>query len=522
MIPFVGTIEDALLLDVKDIAFSVFVNGVLIPAEQARVRAAITQPVATCDIVTDYPIATSIPMGSVVEVQAGYGNAVGTIFTGETLEDTDDLSNNGLEGRIVASGWANRLVAPTRTDIIFPPGRISLKTTFDTLCEMREIPNYFADNTVELNNTTLIELAGVAEFEEGRLVIKKDTGILSWMQRAYNMFGYYVADVAPGVVRLMRVLDPPPEAEIDVTYTQGVDLVSIRRSSRSSEIINDWEIIGASWKDEEGNDLPPIRTFPLTVPDDPLLQPLGYRHGEIQDDLLVRLSLAESVRAAQEITHGGLRNEWQLGVEGDWRRGPGDAIKIVTPELGTHRAWITDLTQTVSAEGYWADITAWAGAGTTSPPGNDCVSVSIFTGIRHLGNEFLPNYYNDANQGTSYTIPFTIVDGYTSLVITGFAHGTNSFSRGQESTASRFEIWQGGKKVADGELPRQREDLVTNYTNLSKWPSIKVALSGSLKAGNAELRIIAGYDSAVGDTDDFEFRNLTLTACGVGSPIYPD
>jgi hypothetical protein len=522
VLEYTGTIDEALMLDDKPVSYHVFVDGVLVDTYSSRATHAIDRPVAQCDIETDLPTSNSIPLGSRVEVQAGYGSAVGTIFAGTVPDDQDRFSVSGYDGRITAVGYAKNLVSPNRKDVKFPAGPISLKSIFTTLCTMREVPNFRCDETLMLDNATIIELGGVTEVDDGQLVITANTGFLSWMQRVFNLFGYYVYD-RPGEFRCSRILTPPASGSILAGYAELSNIMELSRSRRAGAIINDWEIEGATISPEDSTSGTTIRTFPATVDYNELLAPLGYAHSDIRDDSLVTLELAEAVLAAQQITHGALRPQWDILVEGDYRRGPGDPIMIesVRHELIEY-LWLTSLTTDVSLDGFWMNVGAWAGTGTVTEPGDDCVVMDLFTGTRHLGNEYLPNYKIDGHQGTSYTIPFTIPDSYSSLVITGFAHGTNSFSRGQESTASRFEIWQGGKKVADGELPRQREDLVTNYTNLSKWPSIKVALSGSLKAGNAELRIIAGYDSAVGDTDDFEFRNLTLTACGVGSPIYPD
>jgi hypothetical protein len=40
-----------------------------------------------------------------------------------------------------------------------------------------------------------------------------------------------------------------------------------------------------------------------------------------------------------------------------------------------------------------------------------------------------------------------------------------------------------------------------------------------MKAGSATLKIISGYDNSVGDYDDYECRDITLTTCGVGEPV---
>jgi hypothetical protein len=68
------------------------------------------------------------------------------------------------------------------------------------------------------------------------------------------------------------------------------------------------------------------------------------------------------------------------------------------------------------------------------------------------------------------------------------------------------------------EESRKRRNYASSNTY---WTSFNLPISGSLKVGAAELRIIAGEHTDPDGTDDFEVKDLTLTYCGVGIPDLP-
>lgn len=522
-IEFYGSVQDALLLDHKKIRYVLTDEfGTEHDAFDVHTEHDIDGGIGTCDFTLE--ASDVIDLGTKIKVQAGYGSAISTIFDGRIPDDEYAVTEDGWFTVYRAVGWSSLLTPPARTDLVYDTGETSLKTIFESLCLMRNVPNYLADNTQDVDGVE-IALGGVAELDDGKIIIEKDTSLLDWLKRVCEMFEYYIYDTPSGIVRLGRFIGPPDPVDIVATYEEGAHVISLRKARSSVDIINDWEIRGASYTSEADGSTVAIRTFPLEVPNDPLL-PLGYAHGEIQDEILSTLELAEMVRKAKEIRYGVITPLWTWECEGDPERQIGDGVKVISNELAEEAdVFITRITQTVSDEGYWAEMSGLAGAGEPNPPGNDCISIPLLTGTIHLGNETLNNYRIKKFQGIEKKIAFTVPDDYSSLTIRGFAHGSNSFVGNTDSTASRFEIHQGSplEKVSEGELPRQVESLTIPYgTGFdNNWTAITIPLTGSLTEGSAELRILSGFDSDVGDRDDFEVRDLTLTACGVGSPIYP-
>ena len=195
--------------------------------------------------------------------------------------------------------------------------------------------------------------------------------------------------------------------------------------------------------------------------------------------------------------------------------------------------WLMRVEHVIGEGGWTTRMQGWAGAGTALPAGNDIVTTSLLGSEgRHLGTEYLSHYRRPNPEGLEITIPFSVADDYTTLTIRAIGHGTNSFVGNTTSTASKFEIWQTVdgtyKSVASGDMPRRDEYLEQRYPYGETsggvytdryWEALVIPLSGSLQVGPADLKIISGYDSAVGDYDDFEVANVVLEAGGVGTPI---
>lgn len=522
---FYGSIPDALLLDDKWTTQNLLVNGQKIEGVRVGVEHGQDSPVATCEIEIATEDLALMPLGASVQMQAGYGSAVGTIFDGNFYEDYVLSGDAGGWTRLLALGHAHRLTYPSRRDIVFAAGKTRPLAIFKALCSMRGIPNYFGEEVYDVS-MNLVELGGLTAIDDGTVLIPKDTNLLDWMNEKFGLFEYWVGDQPDGSFQLMRILTPPEPGTEEYVYEEGQagHVNMLERSRRSTDIINDWRIEGASWTDDETEEEFAIVSFPVSAPVEPLLPPLFYQHAEISDEILVTQELADAVRNAKEVRYGALTPGWSIDVEGDPTVRIGDPIRVVKPSSGDDDLiWVTNLRQDVDEAGYWMTIEGWAGLGTSLPRGNDCATFPLLTGTVHLGNEYLSNYRVPSPNGNAgallHKISFTVPESYTSLKIFGWWHGCNNLLAG-EITASKFEIWQGAplEKVADGELPRQKESLTVKYgtgfdANWTYGPPIM--LKGSLESGPAEFRIVSGQN------DDFEVRDLNLVACGVGSPVYP-
>jgi len=520
-----GTVEDALTLDLKAITSTAVIGGVQTDVSDIRADHGTGQPVGTCELTIPAPVPGWVKLGASVHVEAGYGSAVGTIFDGRIPDDSAAMSETGGDVTLNAVGWASLLASPARRDIIFPAGSTNLKTIFESLCRLRGVRMYRSDLTISPSGATL-NLGGVTEVDGGKVIVKAGTSLLDWLNRVGDLFGYSVFDTPNGTIRLARILSAPTSGQIVIDYVEGENVVTHQRDRRASDIINDWDIHGAKYTAADTSQVA-VRSFTAVVPNNPLLAPLGYRHGDLSDDILVTPALANAAREAQEVRAGDLASAWTWTAEGHPLLQPGDGVTIRSfsyDELYVpNPVWLTSLHQTVSEEAYWADMGGWAGQGTAGAAGNDSLTIALLDSAgRHLGNEYLSNYKRKNPDGTLLKFPFTVPDAYSGMTVRGFSHGANSFVGGVDSTASKFEVWQGGTDpVGSGELPRQTESLTIDFTNLSRWSPITIPLSGSLTAGSAEFRIIAGEDTSVGDVDDFECRDIVIILTGVGVGVYP-
>lgn len=112
-------------------------------------------------------------------------------------------------------------------------------------------------------------------------------------------------------------------------------------------------------------------------------------------------------------------------------------------------------------------------------------------------------------------------------MLTGWAHGVNSFGSGTEETLSKIEVWQGAtdKPVGSAVLPSMPENLNKRYpygtANWQKyWTKFRLPVPGRLEAGTATVKLQSGKSSS-SSWDDYEVRDLVLTVSGSGYPDLP-
>ena len=302
-------------------------------------------------------------------------------------------------------------------------------------------------------------------------------------------------------------------------------------------MVNYWEVKGAKYQTALGEEVA-IRSIPATYTKDDRLGPRGVSHEEIRDEWLVTQALADACRNAHEIDYSTEQIRYTWETTGDPARVPGEQVAVQSPTVNgpdspgvigdvirfaPRALWLTKVTHDISDDGGWiTGMEGWAGNGTALPAGDDCVTQTLIAGSVHLGTETLSYYRNPSPNGntssTEHRVSFTLASGYSTATIIFDGHGCNTFNRNIASTASRFELWQGGEKVMSGEMPRLAE-LQIDFDDDGNWQTnIPIPMTGTLGAGATELRVFSGRDSAVGDYDDFEFKNVRLRLCGVGQP----
>lgn len=486
----------------------------------------VDQPVGTATLTLPVPLDPAVALNATAEVQAGYDETtIRTIFTGRVVTTHRELTDSGPVARVDCAGWASLLAFPDNADLIYANSS-SLYGIFRSLCQRRGVPAYQADYVRFPDGVTDVRLGGQPLVDGGNVIIPRDSSPLDWLVTKAKLFGYRTFDRPDGVVMLQRVSGSP--AATTATYVEAVDLLSLSHDDDLSTMTTYWEVLGARYTDANGVNVA-IRSIPSVVPYSAVLDPPGYRKTQLNDSGLVSIALADAARNVAEIDAGAPGLAESFEIEADPTLQPGLSVHLTSASLGVDGPrWLMALHQTLDDGGYWATADVWAGGGMALPAGNDCVSIALGTGPYHLGDEYISWYAAPNPAGHTLTLPFTADKDYTSMTVYGRAHGCNSYLIGggnSDSTVSTFEVWQSGQKVGSGQLPVLPEDYARQltYGNDANWRDIVIPISGQLATGAATLTIISGVDTRLPEStkyDDFEVKNLTLTTCGIGMPVF--
>lgn len=522
-----SSIAEAFAAPAKGISLTVFVGGAQTDCLAASCSHGVDQPIGTATLTLPLPLPSWLDLAVEVQVIAGYPGATATVFHGRVATDEGAIDEGGFDATVRCEGWAALLAEPPATDRAFA-GPITLKELFRAFCQERGVPLYLADETTYPDGTTALTLGGVAAIEGGQVIVKATESPLQVLARIARLFGYRVFDTPAGPVRLKRV-SGLPTADPVLTIREGVNAYRFGWRDDLRRMVNFWEVTGARYTDGAGAQVEIVSTTSPT-PNDPRLQPLGYVKDTISDQALVSQALADAARAVAELDRGEPeeRETWECDIRPDVQ--PGDVVELVSASLGVDGArWLMGIDQGVSEQGAYASMEAWAGGIEAIATADDCTTVSLLGAEgRHVGDEYIAWYKRPGPDGASVSFSFTAPDNATTLTLSGKAHGCNSFFIGggnSGSTGSRVEVWQGGVKVATGLLPVLDENLAArlDYTKEGNWTPFSVALSGSVAAGAAELRVVGGVNALAvyGPTDDFEVKDVTLALCGVGTPDTP-
>jgi hypothetical protein len=330
----------------------------------------------------------------------------------------------------------------------------------------------------------------------------------------------------------------------DVTLSEPVYWYDEGENVRASDwdisrepIVTFVEVYGKSYTELSGGHAE-IHSTPDTVPENEYIAPQDYIHKRYTSQYLVTAQQADGARNAKEIELAAPAETFTWKTAGRPDVQPGEIAVLTFPTWGIENVpvWIMRLADDVDdAGGYQHTVTGWAGKGEPLPAGDDCDEIPIATSPRHIGNQTLSWYAdptpNGEEQSISFTNPF---DDYSSLKIEGLAHGSNSYNNKTASEGSKIEIWQKPdpalpdsaenelRRIGSVDLPTLDEEVARRRpygTSNRYWTSFSLPIGGRLKAGAATLKLIAGENPD--GHDDYEVKNVTLRACGVGFPDLP-
>lgn len=495
----------------------------------------VNQPIATGSVTLPLPLPDHLRgedgnvLNQPIHIQAGYTeSSLRTRFNGRIDADRMEINERERTATLHMRGWATLLDWEEEDDLVFS-GPIALHEIVRSLCAWRGVPAYSViDVNTHQGGPAL--LGGNPYVDEGNVIIPRRTSPLAWIDRKLRLYGYRIFDTPSGELRVRRISGEPIGAS-SATYTEGVNCYRIERTRDLKPMKTNWTIEGATYIDDDGVSIP-VRSFPASVPADPLLTPPGYRSGRLTDNDIVTIPRAHTIRYVQEIDHARPYHELRWETWADQDRQPGEAVTLDVPTFdAAGRYWLMGITERFDDGGFVDTMSAWVGGTTSFPSGDDLEEVNVGAGPWHVGDEYLSHYAVPSPQGTTITIPVTIPSDVTSIAIRGYGHGMNSYlidGANTEATVSKIEVWQGGgeRPVGSAELPVMPENLLQrlNYKDgLKHWTAFRMPVPGRLEAGSAEIRLVAGEDSraSLAPVDDFEARDIVLELRGHGRPALP-
>jgi hypothetical protein len=197
-------VEEAIAARRRPVQLFVRIGGVAIDAHEAHVQHSVDRPIGGCTIHCAAPRPASVTMNAEIEIEMGYTGAVQRVFHGFIPSDESVTDDRGGTVRVEGVGWCSRLAYPEFAGVEIE-GPVSLKDAFRSLCELREIPTYLADNTTYVDGATEIMLGGNDFVNGGHVRFDNRTDPLTWMSRNAELYGYRVFDSPDGAVRLARV-----------------------------------------------------------------------------------------------------------------------------------------------------------------------------------------------------------------------------------------------------------------------------------------------------------------------------
>lgn len=198
------TVEEAFVAPALPVVLYVRIGGVAVDATEASVSFGVDRAVGQCTVYCEAPRPATAQMNATIEIEMGYPGASARRFIGFIPSDESVTDERGQMVRIEGAGWASRFAWPEFAGIEIA-GPTSLKNAFRSLCALRNIPTYLADDTTATDGATTIVLGGNKQVNDGHIRLDNLTPPLDWLQRTPPLYGYRAFDSPDGAVRLARV-----------------------------------------------------------------------------------------------------------------------------------------------------------------------------------------------------------------------------------------------------------------------------------------------------------------------------
>lgn len=334
---------------------------------------------ATAAVTVPSPAASGIHENARVTITAKVhtSHAATTIFDGKLRGPLDRaLTESDATITLRADGNLWRLALPVTYDMSWL-GPITPKKVIKQMMLLRGIPlgTSHCEAFVHPITGVPILLGGVPWFDEGRVVCARGVSPLAFIDRICRLFGYRVFDRPDGRILVSRVCGPPPASEH--TFTEGVDLLNVRRSTDLHPLMNYWEAQGASGTDIVGQAVA-VTSAPRRGQRTKFIpNPPKWTVGTVSDPLLVTPYLADTARVVKELDHGGV--EWNISADAIglsqqlvlMQPRKGFVVTAPSIDLAAKRFWQIGVANTYGPNGFWTSIEGWRPTGKprrTAPP----------------------------------------------------------------------------------------------------------------------------------------------------------
>lgn len=326
---------------------------------------------ATATVTVPAPAAAGIAENATVSIQAKLdtSHTLTTLFAGKLRGPLDRVLNESdatITLRCDGNLW--RLALPATHDISWV-GPITPKKIIKQMFLFRGVEpgTSHCERFIHPVTGVPILLGGIPWFDEGRVVCPKGTSPLAFIDRICRLFGYRIFDRPDGRILVSRVCGPPPDSEH--TFTEGVDLLNVRRNTDLHPLQNYWIAEGASGTDIVGQAVA-VRSIPRRGQRTKFIpNPPKWTVGTVSDPLLTTHYLASTARIVKELDNGGVA--WNISADAIGLSQqlvlmqPRKGFVITAPTLGLtgQRFWQIGVGNTWGPNGFWTTIDGWRPTG---------------------------------------------------------------------------------------------------------------------------------------------------------------
>lgn len=413
----------------------------------------------------------------------------------------DDWEVKGLSYQIAGRQTARRLISALFRERGYGP-------------TLNGVP-YRVNPITDIAGTEIL-LGGNGLINNGQIVLPVKTQPWAWLTQTLSLWGCHAVD-GPDALEVVPARGAPDDLPIVATYEDGVNLTGFLRTRDVGEVVNVWNVYGASGADERGEpfqyssfvDLDSV-LYPDFIP-----YPPGYVAGEVRSDLLVSDGLARSVREVKEVEFESIPVAFSFDTVPSPTIKPGSVVQVISAAEGIDQPmWVTGVRHDFDEGGFWTSMSVRVGTGSRNAEWDMSFEPAEqpVTSTRHIGNKEIAWYHHPDPHGLEVRYDWEAGGDYRGVRVTGRFHGANGFASGTVAeTTSRIEIWQFGVQLASLTMPHHGESYARrlDYDNDVYWKTFDVTLAADVVDGPAEVRFTSGVGRD-GTRDEYEVKVVTI------------